>query len=288
MSNRVLSILLVFAAVMAVGIAGCTDSSSGQGDSVQTAEPTAADFTSTATATATAAATEAAGDEGLVVGIDGLYPPFSYIDQETGEPTGFDVESMKWIAADQGLDVEFQAVAWDGIIPALQAGNIDMVYSGMTITDERAEKVNFSTPYWTVNQVVVAKEGSTATIDELKEGKLSIGTQSGCTAYIWIDENLIETGVMPADDLKAYPDILKAVEDVVTGRVDVAMYDSTVMNDVIEGKPVEKIGFIETNEQFGIAVRKDDPELLEKLNAGLENLMSSEEWDILIEKYQMK
>ncbi|MBN1432693.1 MAG: amino acid ABC transporter substrate-binding protein [Methanomicrobiaceae archaeon] len=275
MNKRILSVLVIITAILAVGIAGCTGSESAHESGVQTADTTPA-------------VKEQEGKDVLIVGIDGLYPPFSYIDQNTGEPTGFDVDSMRWIAEDQGFEIEFQAVAWDGIIPALQAGNIDLVYSGMTITEERAEKINFTIPYWTVNQAIVAKEDSTATVEELREGKLIIGTQSGCTAYIWADENLIETGIMPADNLKAYPDILKAVEDVVSGRVDVAMYDSTVMNDVIESKPVIKIGFIETNEQFGIAVRKDDVELLEKLNTGLGNLMDSENWDMLIEKYQMK
>jgi len=275
MNNRVLSVLVVIAAILAVGIAGCTGES-GQEGAVQTAETTPA-------------VTEQTGEkEVYIVGIDVPYPPFSMVDKDTGEATGFDVDSIKWIAEDQGFEVEFKTVAWDGIIPALQAGSIDMVYSGMTITEERAEKVNFSIPYWTVNQAIVAKEDSTATVEELEAGKLIIATQSGCTAYIWADKNLVETGLMPADNLKAHSDIIKAVDDVIAGRADVAMYDSTVINDVIEDKAVTKIGYIETNEQFGIAVRKDDVELLEKLNAGLENLLASEYWDTLNKKYQMK
>ena len=221
------------------------------------------------------------------VGIDVPYPPFSMMDAN-GNPTGFDVESIEWIAKDQGFELEFIPTAWDGIIPALQANKIDMVYSGMTITEDRKEKVNFSKPYWVVNQMVVVKEGSPITLDDVKAGKVSIGTQRGCTAAIWIDENLVNKSLMPADKLKSYDNTPLAVEDLVTGRVDAVMYDSTVMNDIIEGKPVSKIGLIETNEEFGIAVRKEDSELLGKLNAGLDKLMASPDWEALKLKYKME
>lgn len=221
------------------------------------------------------------------VGIDIPYPPFSMMD-EKGEPTGFDVESLKWIAKDQGFEPKFQAVAWDGIIPALNAGKIDLVYAGMTITDERKAQVNFSKPYWTVNQIVVTKEGSAITLDQVKSGKSKIGTQRGCTASIWVEDNLINKTLMSADDLKQYDNTPLAVEDLIAGRVDAVIYDSTVMNDIIAGKPVQKIGMIETNEQFGIAVRKDDTVLLEKLNVGLDHLMASPDWQALIKKYNME
>lgn len=221
------------------------------------------------------------------VGIDAVYPPFSLMNV-SGEPTGFDVESLKWIANDQGFTPEFLPIAWDGIIPALTAGKIDMVYAGMTITDERKAKVNFSKPYWTVNQMVVIKEGSSFTLDQVKTGKAKIGTQRGSTAAIWVEENLVNKSLMPMDDLKQYDNTPLAVEDLAAGRIDAVIYDSTVMNDIIAGKPVKKIGIIETNEQFGIAVRKDDGALLEKLNTGLDHLMASPDWKALVQKYNME
>lgn len=221
------------------------------------------------------------------VGIDAAYQPFSMVGPD-GKATGFDVDSMKWIAKDQGFEVEFLPIAWDGIIPALLAGKIDLVYAGMTITEERKEKVNFSKPYWTVNQMVVVKEGSPITLDEVKNGSVVIGTQRGCTAAIWIDENLVNQSLMPAENLKLYDNTPLAVDDLVSGRIDAVMYDSTVMNDIIAGKPVTKIGMVETNEDFGIAVRKDDTELIEKLNTGLEKLMASPDWEALKQKYKME
>jgi polar amino acid transport system substrate-binding protein len=235
----------------------------------------------------TTAAPATAQKKTLVVGIDGEYKPFSYLDP-SGSATGFDVDSMKWIARKKGMDVKFQSIAWDGIIPALQAGKIDLVYSGMTITPERAELVSFSTPYWEVNQDVVAKTGSKVTLDDVKAGKVIIGAQSGCTAAIWVDKNLITTGKMPQDRLKLYANTPLAIDDLIAGRVDAVMYDGHVLMTMIGGRPVSVIGNIETKEVFGIAVRKSDPELLATLNEDLAELKADPYWQELMVKYKMK
>ena len=236
-------------------------------------------------------ATPAAGDskqeKTLIVGIDGQYQPFSFIDA-SGTPQGFDVDSMRWIAQKKGMKVTFQATAWDGIIPALQAKKIDLIYAGMTITPERAEQVNFSNPYWEVNQDVVARNDSALTLDDVKAGKAIIGTQSGCTAAIWIDKNLVSTGKMPQGNLKLYDNTPLAVDDLATGRVDAVMYDDLVLKDIIANKSLKKIGNIETKEEFGVAVRKDDPELLATMNDGLAELKADPYWQELIKKYNMK
>ncbi|WAI01333.1 ABC transporter substrate-binding protein [Methanogenium organophilum] len=264
MNKRLLSVFVICMALLCVAFAGCTSSEAATGDGQG-----------------------GVGEKSVYsVGIDVPYPPFSKMDTD-GNPTGFDVDSIRWIAENQGFEVKFEVVAWDGIIPALQAGQIDMVYSGMTITDERLEKVNFSIPYWTVNQMVVVVPGSGVTIDDIKEGNAIIGTQSGCTAAIWMEENLIDTGIMAKENLKVYPDTTKAVDDLTTGRIDAVMYDDLSLKDIIGGRDVENIGSIETNEEFGIAVRKDDTELLNKLNAGLTNLMADPYWEELKVQYDM-
>jgi polar amino acid transport system substrate-binding protein len=242
--------------------------------------------TNTSTTT-TPAAGPGLQDKTYIVGIDGQYQPFSFIDA-SGTAQGFDVDAMRWIAEKKGMKVTFQATAWDGIIPALQAKKIDLIYAGMTITPERAEQVNFTAPYWEVNQDVVARKDSNLTLDEVKAGKAIIGTQSGCTAAIWIDKNLIATGKMPQGNLKLYDNTPLAVDDLTSGRVDAVMYDDLVLKDIIANKSIKKIGNIETREQFGIAVRKSDPELLATLNEGLVQLKADPYWQELIVKYKMK
>jgi polar amino acid transport system substrate-binding protein len=237
--------------------------------------------------TKTPAAGPGLQDKTYIVGIDGQYQPFSYIDA-SGTAQGFDVDAMRWIAEKKGMKITFQATAWDGIIPALQAKKIDLIYAGMTITLERAEQVNFTAPYWEVNQDVVARKDSNLTLDEVKAGKAIIGTQSGCTAAIWIDKNLIATGKMPQGNLKLYDNTPLAVDDLTSGRVDAVMYDDLVLKDIIANKSIKKIGNIETREEFGIAVRKSDPELLATLNEGLVQLKADPYWQELVVKYKMK
>jgi len=222
-----------------------------------------------------------------IVGIDGQYQPFSYVDA-SGTPSGFDVDAMRWIAQKKGMKITFQPTAWDGIIPALQANKIDLIYAGMTITPERAEQVNFSTPYWQVNQDVVTRNGTATTLNDVLAGKAIIGTQSGCTAAMWIEKNLIETGKMPKENLKLYDNTPLAVNDLEAGRVDAVMYDDHVLKEIIQGKNLHTVGNVETREEFGIAVRKSDPELLATLNDGLAQLKSDPYWQELIIKYKMK
>jgi polar amino acid transport system substrate-binding protein len=222
-----------------------------------------------------------------IVGIDGQYQPFSYVDSN-GNAQGFDVDAMRWIAEKKGMKVSFMPTAWDGIIPALQAKKIDLIYAGMTITPERAEQVNFTAPYWEVNQDVVVRNDSRITLEDVKAGKAVIGTQSGCTAAIWIDKNLVSTGKMSRSNLKLYDNTPLAVDDLASGRIDAVMYDDLVLKDIIANKAVRNIGNIETKEEFGIAVRKSDPELLAALNDGLILLKADPYWQELITKYKMK
>ncbi|MDG6257917.1 MAG: basic amino acid ABC transporter substrate-binding protein [Methanomicrobiaceae archaeon] len=257
MDNRVICALVCVCAVLAIAFAGCTD----------TSEPDGGVETQT-----------------YVVGIDAEYPPYSYLDSQ-GNAVGFDVESMQWIAEDQGFEVTFQPTAWDGIIPALQAGKIDLIYSGMTITEERAEKVDFSNPYWTINQAVAVYEGSTITMDDLHAGTLVIGAQRGTTAAFWVEENLIDTGMMDEGDLNTYDSFPLVITDLVNRRIDAAMYDRPPMEDAIADKPVEIIGEIDTGENYGVAVRKGDTELLGMINEGLANLQADPSWEELKEKY---
>ena len=219
-------------------------------------------------------------------GIDADYPPFAYID-EKGNPAGFDVECLNWIAQEMGFEVKHQPTAWDGIVSSLLAKKIDMVYSGMSITPERLEKVDFSIPYWEINQALCVREDSDLNIIAALSGdKYTVGSQRGCTAAEWIEENLVETGILPKDNLKLYEGFSLAVKDLLNGRIDSAMMDDVMVEDAIrKGQAVKIVGIIKTGEAYGIAVRKEDKELKALLNEGIAKLKKSAEWDELIIKY---
>lgn len=260
MDRKFISALLAVVVILAVGFAGCTGNDGPSADNVEA--------------------------EAYIVGIDAEYPPYSYLDKD-GNAVGFDVESMKWIAEQQGFEVTFQPTAWDGIIPALEASKIDLIYSGMTITPERAEKVSFSIPYWKVNQSVAVHEESGYTMDDFNAGTLVIGAQRGTTGAIEVEEILIETGLMPEENLKLYDNFPLVATDLQNKRIDAAVYDTPPMLDAIADKPLVLIGEIDTGEEYGVAIRKDDTELLAMINEGLTALMDDPYWEELKEKYEM-
>jgi polar amino acid transport system substrate-binding protein len=229
------------------------------------------------------------GKKTYVVGIDAEYPPFSYLG-DNGEFVGFDVDSVKWIAEQKGFDVKIQGVAWDGIIPALQTEKIDMVYSGMSITPDREEKVNFTIPYWQVNQGVAVKNGSEVTMDQFTNGTVVIGVQRSCSADQWMQSTLfgeeqynqlVKDGKIKLFD--SFPMSMVALEQ---GLVDAVVFDDVNTESYIQGKPqFTMLGIIETEEFYAVAVRKDDNDLRELMNAGLTELMASEKWNELIAQY---
>lgn len=219
-----------------------------------------------------------------IVGIDGDYPPFSYIEDD-GSAAGFDVESVQWIGEEMGFDVLIQPMAWDGIVTSLVAGKIDMVYSGMTITPERADRVSFTKPYWIVNQAVASRADSAVTIDEVMAGEVVMGTQRGSTAAEYIQTHLVDTKILSANDVRLSASFTLAVADLESKRVDAVMFDVPVVNAFIQEKGLRKVGIIETNEEYGVAVRKEDTELLALMNEGIDRLRASPQWEELKEKY---
>ncbi len=228
-----------------------------------------------------------------VVGIDGDYPPYSYVD-ESGNFVGFDVESVQWIAEQEGFNIDIKAIAWDGIIPALLAGKIDMIYSGMTITPAREAQVTFSIPYWSVDQGVAVKNGSTVTLDQFKAGDLTIGVQRSCSADQYLQSNAsfgqAKYNQMVTDGkIKLYETFPQSMVALENGLVQTVIFDDVNINDCIKGKDVYAIlGIIPTGEECAVAMRNDDTELQALMNDGLTKLMASEKWDELQDMYMIE
>lgn len=221
----------------------------------------------------------------IVNGIDANFPPFAFID-ETGQPSGFDVEAMNWVAEEIGVEVSHQPIEWDGIITSLLTKKIDIIASGMSITEERAKKVDFSIPYWVIKQVMVTKKDSALTLEDLLNGKKTIGVQQGTSEAKWLKNMAAEKGWN--FELRYYNSAPLAVEDVLNGRIDAAAMDDAPAKDAASKKDVQILGtFGMDDEAFGYAVRKDDKELLAKVNKALEKLMASPEWNELVEKYEL-
>jgi polar amino acid transport system substrate-binding protein len=225
----------------------------------------------------------AMAEESYINGIDANFPPFSFVDK-SGEPSGFDVEAVNWIAEEMGFEVSHQPMDWDGIIPNLLARKIDFIASGMSITPERQDVVDFTIPYWEIKQVLVVKQGMDLTVDEIMGQDMTLGVQRGTSEAEWLKNHKEEKGWNFT--LRYYDSAPLAVTDVVNGRIDAAAMDDAPAADAAKKRPVVILGtFGMEPENFGYAVRKQDTELLETLNTGLRKLMDDPAWDALVEKY---
>lgn len=219
------------------------------------------------------------------VAMEPTFPPFDTIDEETQELAGFDVDMMEAIAADQGFKLEWVNMGFDGLIPALQAGNIDIIASGMNASEERREKVDFSTTYYDSGLVLAVKAGNTAikSVDDLTPD-MKAGGQIGTTGADLATE-LYETG--KTGEAKIYNGLDVAVMDLMNGTIDVLINDLPVTKAYMDAKPgtIEIVGDVLNAESYGYAVQKDNTELLEKINTGMQNLKDSGKFDEIYAKW---
>lgn len=223
----------------------------------------------------------------LVNGIDGGgFPPYAFVDKE-GQTVGFDVEAVEWIGKKMGFKVKHQPVEWSAIIPALEAKKIDMIASGMSATAERAQRVNFSDPYYQVTQVLVVKGDSKATLEQMLGSNKKIGVQRGTATAKYLEALAKKPGMK--FKLVQYDSTDLSMQDLPIGRIDGSCMDNTIAKEVLKkDKNVKVVGtFDAPAENYGYAVRKDDAELLKKLNDGLKLLMADPYWAELKKKYDI-
>jgi polar amino acid transport system substrate-binding protein len=215
--------------------------------------------------------------------LDG-YPPFAFVN-EKGEPIGFDVDAMNWIAQKMGFSVEHRPINWNGIIPSLLAGKIDMVCSGMSISPERREQVNFSMPYWKIRKYLLVRQDSALTDADLLRGGKTLGVQSGTNEAEYLKAHYGKDGWNYS--LKYYDSAFLAIQDLLNGRIDGAAIDSAPAEEAINKgkKAIRVVGDFAEPDDFGVAVRKEDAALLETINKGYTLLMQDPYWEELKSKY---
>jgi len=227
----------------------------------------------------------------IIVGTDATFAPFEFVDDE-GKITGFDIEMVTKILTNLGYEVEIKDMGFDQLIGAVQTGIIDVIAAGMTITDERLGQISFSIPYYTSDQSVLVKSDSTITISGYNDfNNLTLGAQTGTTGAGWVEEYLLnETWLQEQNltinvELEYYDYYTDAVLDLGIGRIDAVVVDEPVGNAFAEEGDTKVIYVISTNESFGLGVKKENTELLQKINQELEDLMGTDEWNTLVKKY---
>ena len=218
----------------------------------------------------------------LTMATNAEFPPYEYKDGET--IIGIDAEVAKLIAYKLGLKLEIADVDFDSIIPGVQTGKYDMGMAGMTVTDERKQKVNFSDSYAKGIQVVIVKEGSDIKSKDDLEGK-KIGTQQGTTGYIYASDTP-ENGGYGEENVIGYANGSVAIEALKSGKVDCVIIDNEPAKAYIAANSGLKILDTEfTNEDYAICFSKKNPELQKKVNDALNELKASGEFQKVVDKY---
>lgn len=227
-----------------------------------------------------------------VVSTEPTYPPFDTTDEE-GNLTGFDMDLMQAIADDQGFEVEFQSLEFDALIPSLDSGNSDIVIAGMNVTDERAEQVDFSDPYYTQGVVCMTKKGNTEITgwDSFTEGSgYKVAVQSG-TTQADLATKMKENGLIA--EVVQLNQNTTALQQLANGDVDAFFLDSPVATDILASQGdkyqiMDNYAMAEDSEaDVAIAVKKGNSELLDMINEGLANVKEDGTYDKLAEKWKL-
>jgi polar amino acid transport system substrate-binding protein len=207
--------------------------------------------------------------EALIIGIDDKFAPMGFRD-ENNEIVGFDIDYARAAGEKMGVDVEFQPIDWKTKESELSSGRIDLIWNGYTITDERKEKVLFTKPYLKNDQVVVTLTDSEITELADLEGKV-VGLQSLSSAADALNANPI---VDKIKEVTEFSDNVMALSDLKSGRLDAVVIDEIVINYYMtkENQDFTVLEEALAPEEYGVGVQKGNEELLEKLQAALDEM----------------
>ena len=216
------------------------------------------------------------------------YPPFTSPDA-SGNWVGWEVDFMNAVCKQAAIDCVITPTAWDGIIPALTSGQIDVIMSSMTITEERMKTIDFSDRYYnTPVAVAVAKGSGLKATPESLAGKI-VGVQVSTVHETYVQKYFAPT----AAEIKTYQTLDEAYQDLAAGRIDAAVADSIPVNDFLNtdtGKSCcEFAGDVADDKAIlglgiGFGLRKGDP-LKDKLNAAIKAIRADGTYDAITKKY---
>jgi len=204
----------------------------------------------------------------FVLGLDESFPPMGFKDDK-GEIVGFDIDTAREVCSRLGVELKIQPISWDAKEQELNTGNIDCIWNGFTITDERKENVLFTKPYMNNRQVLVVKEDSPYNDIKDLEGK-KLGLQSESSAVDALDAN--EDFKAKLKEVILFDENMMAIMDLEKGGVDALLIDEIVIRYYMQTKGNNfKIFDKElSHEEYGVGFRKGDKKLMKKVEETLE------------------
>ena len=253
-------IALLLASIMVLGLlAGCTTSDVPADGGLKTVE-----------------------DGKLIMSTNAAFPPYEMTTDDGGY-AGIDVEIAGAIAEKLGLELEIDDMDFDAALLAVQQGKSDIVMAGVSVTEKRQMVMDFSDSYATGIQVVIVKEGSDVTMDNL--GEKMIGTQRGTTGYLYASDTP-DNGGYGEDHVTAYDNGMTAVAALINGQVDCVIIDKAPALEFVaanEGLTILEGNWVE--EEYAIGFGKGNTELKDAVNKALAELIADGTVQGIIDKY---
>lgn len=200
----------------------------------------------------------------LSVASDATFPPFETVDEKTKELVGFDIDLIRAVAEKAGLQIEVKNVPWDPLLAGIAKCQYDMAISSITITEERKKEMGFSDPYIKAGQIITVKFDNTTIKGKSDLTGKKLGAQLSTTGEM-------ESKKIPNATVKSYDTYDLAFLDVMNGQIDAVIADNPTAIDFVSRNKtkLKTVGDVFTDENYGIAVCKNNPDLLQKVNKGL-------------------
>lgn len=218
----------------------------------------------------------------IVFATDATWPPMEFVNEDR-EIVGFDIDMIRAAAEAAGFQAEFRNTAWDGIFAGLATGEYDAVVSSVTITEDRKETMDFSIPYINAGQVLIVQMGEQGVSTLADLSGREVGAQIGTTGAFEVDK---VAGVT----LRTYDEIGLAVEDLANGRIAGVVADTPIAADFVlqnenYSARLKIVGEPFTEEFYGVAVRKGNAAVLDRVNDGLQKIIDSGRMEELKDKW---
>lgn len=281
MKTKILALILTLALLMSVALVACTDNDVQDENKGDVVDNNNADNENDGENADDAQNPDDADNDVIIMATNAYFQPYEYYEGE--QIVGIDAEIAAAIAAKMGKTLKISDMQFDSILTAVQEGSVDFGMAGMTVTDERLESVNFTSSYASGVQSIIVKEGSPiASVDDLyAEGaSYKIGVQLGTTGDTY------STDDFGADHVVQYSNGNEAVLALAGGSVDCVIIDNEPAKALVAAN--EGLVILDTSyadEDYAICVAKDNTELLDALNAAIEELTSDGTIDTIVAKY---
>ena len=222
----------------------------------------------------------------MVVGTAAGYEPFEYYDSKN-QLDGFDIALMNEIGKQLGVTIEWKDYAFKDLGNALATNNIDAAIAAISITPERAAKVDFSRPYFAGNSAALA--ASDSAIQKIETAAQfagqTVGVEKGSIYETWAQDNLVAKGVIPNRNLQVYPDIAQAIKDLKRSRVGVVIEDAAPAKEEVTSGGVKIVGTALDSQLYGIAMKPGATFLQRNLDAAIQTLSDNGTINKLAQQY---